>query len=281
MQGRTRYVSIQLGIGGLVPFDAKSVEKNGFGDCKALSNYMGALLDEVGIPNFYTLIHAGEQNKPFFSAFPADYFNHAILAVPLEQDTVFLECTSQQTPFGFLGDFTSDRHALLITPEGGKLVKTPTYRAEVNRQKQVGNFQLDEGANLSGHVSMTRSALQSNLGGMLQLPYAKESAKMDWIQRMYRLPGLSVADYGFERSGNLLPEIHFQAELQAKKVGQLAGGRIILQPNQWNTLETGLRPAKETRESPFRISMGYTDEDEISYALPAGSKWISCPNRWC
>ena len=118
MQSRTRYVSIQIGIGGMRPSDASSVAKSGFGDCKGLVNYTMALMKAAGISSFYTLVKSGPDGK-INSDFVIDQFDHIILCVPMQKDTVWLECTSQNLPFNYLGDFTDDRYVLLITPEGG------------------------------------------------------------------------------------------------------------------------------------------------------------------
>ncbi len=87
LQNKTRYVSIQLGIGGLQPFEAKVVDQTGYGDCKALSNYMVSLLKEVGVTGYYTTIMAGDDALAVDPTFPNDQSNHIIVAVPNLKDT--------------------------------------------------------------------------------------------------------------------------------------------------------------------------------------------------
>jgi len=132
MQSKTRYVSIQLGIGGLQPFEAKFVDEVCYGDCKALSNYMVALLKVVGIKANYVVISAGENDRWINPDFPSNRFNHVIVCVPFHNDTIWLECTDQKIPFRYTGTFTDDRYALMVTDNGGELVKTPAYSLSDN-----------------------------------------------------------------------------------------------------------------------------------------------------
>ena len=146
LQAKTRYISIQLGIGGWQPFEAKQVAEKGYGDCKALSNYTQAMLKSVGIESHYASIRGGEGQQEIQVDFPSQQFNHAMLCVPIKNDTIWLECTSQDNPFGYQGSFTSNRYALLATPSGGKLVRTPAYKTSENQQvRKIEVNLLDDG----------------------------------------------------------------------------------------------------------------------------------------
>ena len=129
----TRYVSIQLGIGGLQPIAAADVNRTGFGDCKGLSNYMRAMLTELGIPSVYTVIST--TNRRLLADFAsANQNNHVILQVPLPNDTLWLECTNPTLPLGYVHHSIAGHDALLVGPNGGILCQLPTYADSLNTQ---------------------------------------------------------------------------------------------------------------------------------------------------
>jgi hypothetical protein len=132
LQQNTRYVSIQLGIGGFQPFAASFVDQKKYGDCKALANYMYALLKAVNIDSYCAVINAEANQEPADPSFPFNDFNHEILCIPFKGDTTWLDCTMTYAPFGKLGSFTENRRALLITENGGKLVNTPKSTMDDN-----------------------------------------------------------------------------------------------------------------------------------------------------
>lgn len=139
LQSKTRYVCISLGIGGFQPMKASDVGKTGYGDCKALSNFMVSILKYAGIKANYCEIgvSGSKITKPSFSNVAQT--NHAIACVPMKNDTIWLENTSQRLPFNFIGSNNSNRKALMIEDGGAKIVNTHSYSYKDNINK-VNSF---------------------------------------------------------------------------------------------------------------------------------------------
>lgn len=127
LQDNTRYESVQIGIGGYRAFSASFTAAKKYGDCKALANYMKALLKVAGIPSHWVLIYGdnSENRRDIVKDFVSSQFNHVILLVPLEKDSIWLDCTSKTNPCGYLGTFTQNRYGLVVDENNSRLVKTP------------------------------------------------------------------------------------------------------------------------------------------------------------
>lgn len=125
LQDQTKYINVAIDVGGLKSYPASYVCENKHGDCKALTTYMKAALKSVGIESFYSIIKAGENYTEIDTTIPSQQFNHVILMVPNEKDTLWLENTSNSLPFNYLGTFTQNRYALTIHGKKSRLVKTP------------------------------------------------------------------------------------------------------------------------------------------------------------
>jgi hypothetical protein len=141
VQDRTRYVNLTLETGGLKPYSATYVSNNAYGDCKALSVYLNALLTEAGIRSDYVLVKAGEHEMDINTSFVCNQFNHAIVMVPCEGDSIWLDCTSDN-PFGYTGTFIQDRHVLVTGQQGGSLGKIPALSNDEVRMTRSGKVRL-------------------------------------------------------------------------------------------------------------------------------------------
>jgi hypothetical protein len=159
LQQNMRYVSVQLGIGGYQPFPAMFVDQKKYGDCKALSNYMCALLRAVNINSYCAVINAEPNKEPADPSFPFNPFNHEILCIPFKGDTTWLECTSTTQPFGKLGSFTENRNALLITEDGGKLVRTPRSTMQDNQFNSQAHITLDADGGAKAQIKISSTGV--------------------------------------------------------------------------------------------------------------------------
>ena len=272
MQSKTRYISVQIGIGGWQPTTASEVDHLGYGDCKGLTNYMKALLASQDIESYYTIVDAGRNGRDLDEDFIALQGNHVFLTIPFEDERVFLECTSQDLPFNYLGIHTDNRKVLMVTPEGGVMVKTPEYSEKETLESSTASVVLREDLVVAGKVSNRSSGIAYNFR------YGIKDFKKDEIDNFYKsewshLNDLQLSNIQFKNNKD---DIVFEETLDMETSGYLskAGDRILLNPNLFRRIQN--IPSKtEKRTQSVEIRRGYSHIDEINWTIPQDYKMES------
>ncbi len=272
LQRHMRYVSIQLGIGGWQPFEAAYVGEKKYGDCKALTNFMKAMLQSAGIEAYPALIKAGELSYEITEDFTSPRFNHVILYVPGE-DT-WLECTSNSYPAGYVGSGNSDRNVMLVTPEGGQLKRTPILELEDN----VETFSVT--IDLRAEGSATVSVEQHSTGAdhefyrhMAKHYPAEEQHK--WLQRNSDLPAFTLEAMQIEAADER-PASLLSYRAGVPRYASQAGKRLFVPINGVHPFQA-VPPEVAQRRLPVVRGRSYLEIDTIQLNLPEGYQLESLP----
>lgn len=267
MQSKTRYISVQVGIGGWKPTPAQEVDKLGYGDCKGLTNYTKALLKSQGIESYYTIVDSQPNGIDIEEDFVALQGDHVILALPFEEETIFLECTSQDAPFGFLGTHTDNRKVIMVTPKGAEITKTPTYSTSDNLQFSKAKFTLDKNFHLKGVVTIqSKGLVYDQRYGMKDL---SDTQKQKHYKNLWDYHNnLHISDVDLQNNKD---EVIFTEKMNFVSENYIAnaGDRFLFTPNAITRFNEIPKKYKN-RELPFEIKRGYTYQDEIEITLPEG-----------
>jgi len=265
MQKKTRYISVQIGIGGFQPVTASEVDKLGYGDCKALVNYTQSLLDIAGIESYYCVVEAGNKKVSFDPNYASMVQgNHVILCMPLKGDTTWLECTSQKIPFGFLSTFTDDRLVLACTKDGGKLLKTPKLSMANNLQVRNADLKILANGNISGIMRTTFSGSQYDNNEEIVDKAPTEQKKL--LAKVYDIDNINFNAVNYIQKKNIMPELTETINLELPHYGTINNNRLFLKVNAFNVKNTIAEVRNRTK--PVYINRGFTDEDTIVYNLP-------------
>ncbi len=267
VQEKSRYVSIQVGIGGWKPMLASDVDRLGYGDCKALSNYTRALLKEVDVPSYNTLVYGDKRKVGLQSDFMFLEVNHMILCVPNKEEYIFLECTSQDAPFGYQANFTDDREVLIIKPEGGEIVRTHNYEDKDNIQSSVGTYTLSENGDFTGEIEIISEGTQ--YGSKARVEKLQPTDKNDHYKEYWStINNLKIENVSFSNDKD---NVRFteNVAMNALNYGSVSGNKMMFVVNAFNPLTEQVKRVRN-RKNPFEIQRGFVDSDEIAVALPKG-----------
>lgn len=260
----TRYVSIQLGIGGFQPATAEKVHKSGFGDCKGLSNYMMAMLKAVGIKSHYAEISTKQARflKDYMSA---NQTNHVILQVPLEKDTLWLECTNPKLPFGYIPQGLAGHDALVIANDKGVVCQLPSYPDSINTQTTKAVVIINDDGKATVSVSQDSHLAQyEDMSYFAQLPPNKQK---EYLLSQFSIGKSSVKEIQSKEFKEEMPHIDISYTVECEQYGNKTGSRLFIPANPFRHRAA---PRQKTRIHDIYINYGFTDIDHITIKIPDG-----------
>lgn len=277
VQQKVRYISIQVGIGGWKPMLAGDVDRLGYGDCKALTNYTKALLDVVNVPSYYTILYGDRKKLSIQSDFVSMQGNHVILCIPNGNNYTWLECTSQDDPFGYQGTFTDDREVLVIKPDGGEIVRTKVYEDNGNTQISKGEYALSAKGDFYGKIVIVSEGSQYSQKAPIQhvQPTEKEAHYKEYWDNINNLK-INKISFSNDKDKIRLAE---NIEINAVNYGNLSANKLIFVVNAFNQTNANIKRIRN-RKNPLEIQRGFFDEDEIIITLPSGFSTEFLPGNY-
>jgi hypothetical protein len=277
LQDKTRYVSIQLGIGGWKPFPAEFVFENSYGDCKALTNYMQAALEYVGIKADAVLLRTGNNAPGLAEDFPSNQFNHVVIRVTLEDgEEIWLECTSKYLPADHLGAGDDGKKVLLVTENGGEVIQTPSKDERQNREHRISNFTIFEDGSTQVEARVYSHGALQDYALHAVMPVS-EKERQDWIND--KLPGDNVELTNYDLSGlDRIEDAFYEYEAKLNDFVRQSDKRIYVPINKSNQIRFYL-PDEDKREYPVLFPYLFSESDSVYFDNPEGFEIEALPGN--
>ncbi len=109
-----RYVSLSLGLGRYQPHSASDVLHDQYGDCKDKHTLLASLLEAEGLHANSVLINSSRKLDPDVPS--PSQFDHVITMLPMGNQEVWMDTTSEVAPFRLLAYTLRKKQALVIPP---------------------------------------------------------------------------------------------------------------------------------------------------------------------
>ncbi|HXJ95494.1 MAG TPA: DUF3857 and transglutaminase domain-containing protein [Terriglobia bacterium] len=285
VQSNIRYVAIEIGAGGYQPHAAQVTFANRYGDCKDKATLLAAMLGVIGVKSWYVLVNSRRSVvNPDFPTMLG--FDHVILAIQIPDTQqprlwaredhkqlgpiLYFDPTDPYVPLNYLPESLQDSYGLLVTDDGGELLKLPLLPASLNRLILSAKMTLQADGNVSGDVlelfwGAPAIELRTQL---LSVPEASRQALLEKFlsssSGAFALEGARVE--GLDKiEDNLTVSYHFTASNYAKSAGDL----LLLRPHLRGTAYALDTPEKE-RKNPVEFPTTLGESETVEIHLPDG-----------
>ena len=288
MQKDIRYVAIQLGIGGWQPHPAPEIFLHKYGDCKDKATLLSTMLGEIGVQSYYVAINT--QRGTITPATPATrWFDHVILAIHLPEELndpslhmiishgklgrlLIFDPTDEFTPFGHLRGDLQENYALLVTPDGGELIKLPQLPAVMNGVVRTAKLKLASSGALSGDFIEQRNGDYGAQQRASLKSATKDADRVKFLETMisHSLSTFQLTKASFSNLNQMDEAFGYQYSLVAENYAKPAGNLLLVRPRVLGSKSSDILETKEARRFAVELPGPERDTDTFEIAIPAG-----------
>lgn len=272
------YAGNCVGVGVVVPRDLDFVLSNRMGDCKDHATLLQAMLAAAGIDSNQVLVNASQMyHLPELPV--ASQVNHVFTYVPSLD--LFLDSTSETTPFGYLPFGDQDKPVLHVGVSRPQRTRAPSTPVGKNVQKVSMHMRVDEGGNASGEMQVN---LEGELAASVRARFKDwpETARKKYVGetlKAMRLKGDGSIE--FEKPVGLSDKFSYRIRFQAQQLLDLAGGTLLTHAPFWTPAPVGrFLHSLDVKEKGFDgVCHHARTEEEVRIELPKDWKLLSVPKE--
>jgi hypothetical protein len=246
------------------------------------------MLNEIGVESYYLDINT--QRGTITPVTPATrWFNHVVLAIRLPADLndpslrmivahpklgrlLIFDPTDEFTPFGNLRGELQETFALLVTPDGGELIKVPQLPATLSGVERTAKLALTSTGTLSGDFVEQRHGDYGTQQRELLKSVTKDADRVKYLETLaaHSLSAFQITNASFSNLNQLDQPFGYKYSLVAQNYAKTAGNLLLVRPRILGSNSSDLLEKKEPRMYPVEFDGPAKNMDMIEITLPAG-----------
>ncbi len=268
----TRYVALEFGIHGFLPYRVPEICSRGFGDCKDKASTIIAMLREVGIDASIVLVRT--RNNGDIDTTPASLavFDHAIAYVPPFEgypEGLFLDGTAQSSGIDDLPTGDQGAMVLIVNQRGeARLTHIPIYTADRNTITTRAEVTLDAAGAATLHT--VEDARGPSAGGVRALLEA-QATRAERVERALSgtYPGVHVSEVRAGDMNDVDHPAHFEYTAAIPNFATRQGNTLMFSATAALNL-TREFAGRSTRTSDVMIGGTITTDERRTFRFAPG-----------